>query len=167
MNKQGVKSMDAEELNQKLAEQRAEIGMQFQARIAAILDWLEGDLGDAVAESIDRMVARDMHAEWSQLAEKEGSNTIDDLVHLLWEPMQEMGVAYTVEKTDEGVQMHVTQCPFADFARETDNAKWAYRLYCASDPHIVTGFNPQIGFRRTKTLVEGDDCCDHFYSMKT
>jgi predicted ArsR family transcriptional regulator len=158
--------VNTEELNQKLAEQRTEMGVQFRARIAAILDWLEADLGDEVAESIDRMVARDMHVEWSQLAEKEGSNTIDDLVRLLWEPMQEMGVAYTVEKTDEGVQMCVTQCPFADFARQTDNAKWAYRLYCASDPHIVAGFNPQIGFRRTKTLVEGGDCCDHFYYMK-
>lgn len=39
-------------------------------------------------------------------------------------------------------------------------------IFCAGDPYIVEGFNPKMGFKRTKTLTLGDDCCDHFYYYK-
>ncbi|MFW9789019.1 MAG: L-2-amino-thiazoline-4-carboxylic acid hydrolase, partial [Candidatus Thorarchaeota archaeon] len=38
--------------------------------------------------------------------------------------------------------------------------------FCNEDEHIVAGFNPSIKFSRTKTLMEGHDCCDHCYVMK-
>jgi hypothetical protein len=28
------------------------------------------------------------------------------------------------------------------------------------------GYNPRIAFKRTKTLMEGDDYCDHFYGYR-
>ena len=41
-----------------------------------------------------------------------------------------------------------------------------YQHTCSVDECIATTFNPQIGFRRTKTLMQGDEYCDHFYYMK-
>jgi hypothetical protein len=49
-----------------------------------------------------------------------------------------------------------------DVVREA--LEWGYALHCAQDPHIIAGFNPAIGFRQTRWLMRGDDCCDHFYS---
>ncbi|MFC2012727.1 L-2-amino-thiazoline-4-carboxylic acid hydrolase [Chloroflexota bacterium] len=31
---------------------------------------------------------------------------------------------------------------------------------------MASAFNPDIGFQRTKTLMRGDDCCDHIYYLK-
>jgi len=28
------------------------------------------------------------------------------------------------------------------------------------------GLNPAIEFTRTKTLMQGDDCCDHAYALR-
>jgi len=34
---------------------------------------------------------------------------------------------------------------------------------CEADGPIAAAFNPRIRFQRTKTLMEGNDCCDHVY----
>jgi len=39
-------------------------------------------------------------------------------------------------------------------------------MFCQNDFYIAEGFNSKIGLKRTKTLMEGHDCCDHFYYMK-
>jgi hypothetical protein len=41
-------------------------------------------------------------------------------------------------------------------------ADWLYALVCASDPYTAASFDG-IRFERTKTLMQGDDCCDHAY----
>ncbi len=64
-------------------------------------------------------------ARWASVAEREQSNTIRDLVRILWEPFRNQGAEFTAE-----------------------------------------GFNLGIKFRRTKTLMEGDDCCDHRYTVE-
>jgi len=37
---------------------------------------------------------------------------------------------------------------------------------CEGDGPAVSAFNPAIGFHRTKTLMMGDDYCDHSYYLK-
>jgi hypothetical protein len=34
---------------------------------------------------------------------------------------------------------------------------------CECDGPAAAAFNPAVRFRRTKTLMAGDDCCDHVY----
>ncbi|MCP4214504.1 MAG: L-2-amino-thiazoline-4-carboxylic acid hydrolase [bacterium] len=36
---------------------------------------------------------------------------------------------------------------------------------CRDEPH-ARGFNSQLKLVRTKTLMEGDDCCDFRYYLK-
>ncbi len=95
-----------------------------------------------------------------------GKNSIDDLVNVLWEPLREKGYAFTLEKTEPGVQVNCTACPFATMYRSLGGAEWGYALYCAVDEDLTKAFNPEIGFKRTKTLMEGHSNCDHFYFMR-
>ena len=37
---------------------------------------------------------------------------------------------------------------------------------CEGDGPAAAAFNPAIRFSRTKTLMEGDDCCDHVYYVE-
>ncbi|TFH07921.1 MAG: hypothetical protein E4H14_07485 [Candidatus Thorarchaeota archaeon] len=42
---------------------------------------------------------------------------------------------------------------------------WGYSLYCVDDEYMVMGFNPKMEFTRSKTLMEGHDCCNHCYRL--
>ena len=98
--------------------------------------------------------------EWSKIAENAGDNSIESLIKQLWETRQG---EYTLEETDVGFQVTCTKCIGADIARRLGIADESYTFSCAADPFIVEGFNPNIGFKRTKTLMQSHDCCDHFY----
>jgi hypothetical protein len=39
-------------------------------------------------------------------------------------------------------------------------------LSCARDFALINGFNPNITLKRTKTLMEGADCCDFRYRVQ-
>jgi hypothetical protein len=83
-------------------------------------------------------------------------------VRLLWEPLPELGFDFGSEPRPGGVQFCVTRCPQAELAARLNAADWLYALVCASDPYTAASFDG-IRFERTKTLMQGDDCCDHAY----
>jgi len=113
---------------------------------------------------IEKVCEDETSAYWRELARSEGG-TLDDLVRMLWAPLPELGFEFTSESRPNGLQFCVTRCPHATLAAGIGGsaAAWLYALVCAGDPHIAAAFDPPIGFRRTKTLMQGDDCCDHAY----
>ncbi len=123
------------------------------------------EYGDKFTEFLEIIVASNMRQLWSAFSQVEESHNIDDLIRLLWEPLRDK-LEFTVEKLNNGVQVYCTSCSFADVGKKINGAKWIRCLVCNGDPHIVEAFNPQIGLRVTKTLMQGDDCCDHFYFLK-
>jgi hypothetical protein len=62
--------------------------------------------------------------------------------------------------------MRCTKCPAYEMAKDMNATEWLYHHICSIDEYVVSGFNPKIGFTRTKTLMQGDDYCDHYYYMK-
>lgn len=136
--------------------------MEFQARVDD-LKALKEAFGEQVTSIILSERGKKVETQWAQIAQEVGRNDIQALKDTLWKWVQEVGFEFTSEDTPEGTQFTVTRCPIADMAREINEADWGYTCYCADDPHIVAGFNQEIGFKRTKTLMEGDDCCNHFY----
>jgi predicted ArsR family transcriptional regulator len=137
-------------------------GMYIQQQIG-VLDALKAEFGDGVADVVRGKASADACAIFHGLAEKVGDNSINGLVNVLWEPLRTKGYAFTSEAVDGGVRMHCTACPFAAMYRAMGGAEWGYALYCAADADLTKAFNPQIGFRREHTLMEGHDCCDHEY----
>ena len=137
--------------------------------IISLLDKLAKKFGKKkVIVIIEMVVAENIRREWSEIARSEKSNTVDDLVRILLEPLQNgHDFEFTLEKKDNGIQMHCTKCTHVDLAKELNNTEWLYHLICSGDLYIVEGFNPKMGFQRTKTLMEGYECCNHFYFMKT
>jgi len=102
---------------------------------------------------------------WRKKAEEHGDNSIESLIKLLWETLPQ-NFEYTMEKTDAGVQFKCTKCPTADRALRLGVGEYMYYVICKNDWAVAEGFNPNIGFTMTKTLMQGDDCCNHFYYYK-
>jgi predicted ArsR family transcriptional regulator len=154
---------EVESLQKMLAEQGQQMYRDFMVRTIEMLERMKSRFGPDVTDVVDEMVADRTLKQWSGIAQGEQTHTAADLVRLLWEPLATRGFEFTVEETDEGLQILCTKCALSDLAQEIDGAEWMFHLNCGTDPHIVEGFNPKIGFRRSKTLMQGHDCCDHFY----
>lgn len=132
--------------------------------VKELLNELKAISGRDINTLVEDIVAERTRAQWASLAEREKSTTIHDLVRLVWESFTDG--EFTIEKTEDSVQIYCTYCPIAEVFKEIGEKEYGLILFCATDPYIVEGFNSDIEFRRTKTLMGGDDCCDHYYAVK-
>ena len=55
-----------------------------------------------------------------------------------------------------------TRCLWAEAFRALDAADLGLWV-CESDGPAVAAYDPRIRFQRSRTLMAGDDCCDHVY----
>jgi predicted ArsR family transcriptional regulator len=153
-------------MEEKLREQIELFQRRNLEEKAALLNALKQRFGSDVINVVARVVAEQTRQEWAEIARKEERNSIDELIQLAWEPLHAVGYEFTIDHRHDGVQVHCTVCPIYNMTRELGIVEWGYHFHCSKDPQVVEGFNPNIGFRRTKTLMEGYDCCDHFYYIK-
>lgn len=69
------------------------------------------------------------------------------------------------EQTESILKLKVTKCFFAEGMIKLNEKEIGNAFYCAYDIGFCKGLNPDITFTRTKTLMNGDDCCDHCYKI--
>ena len=60
---------------------------------------------------------------------------------------------------------HYTRCMYAEILRELGEPELGL-VICARDEPWVRSYSPGLAFRRTKTLMQGDDVCDHVFSVR-
>lgn len=119
---------------------------------------------ERVVALIARICRKETSEYWGQLARDEGG-TLDDLVRLLWSPLPDMGFEFTSKPLPGGgLEFCVTRCPQAELGRALGAPDWLYAMTCSTDPHAAAAFG--LGFERTKTLMQGHDCCDHTYFVE-
>ena len=66
-----------------------------------------------------------------------------------------------VEETPTTFETKVTECLWAKTFREIGAADIGHALICHPDYADCQGFNPRITMQRSKTLMQGDDHCNH------
>ena len=66
-----------------------------------------------------------------------------------------------VEETDKAVQLNITECLWAKIFREAKASEIGYAAICYPDYAWTSAFNPKMKFIRTKTLMQGHDCCNN------
>lgn len=133
----------------------------------ALLSALKRHFGPQVAEIVARTASDRAFQTWRTIGEASGHRTAAELVRLLWEPLREQGFLFEATSGPEGLRIHCSRCPIAELAHALGDPEWLFHLACGVDEAIAEGFNPDLGLRRTRTLMEGHDCCDHVYFIKT
>lgn len=58
------------------------------------------------------------------------------------------------------------ECLWAKTFRELGAPDLGYALNCSSDFDYARCFNPKLKLTRTKTLMQGDDCCEFIYTWE-
>ena len=76
------------------------------------------------------------------------------------------GHEYEIVRDEEDrVEFEYTRCPWAEpFIRRGEQE--IGRFFCDADCPMVAAFSDELKFDRTKTIIDGDGCCDHCYSRK-
>ncbi len=76
-------------------------------------------------------------------------------------------VAYSiVEDTPETVELKVTKCLWAKTFTDAKQGDLGYAAVCFGDYAHAAGFSKHLSMVRTKTLMQGDDSCNHRYIWK-
>lgn len=71
-----------------------------------------------------------------------------------------------VKATDTAFHYTVKRCRYAETYREMGLGKIGHLLSCNRDGVFCTGYDPRIKLERTKTLMQGDDCCNFEYRLE-
>jgi hypothetical protein len=67
------------------------------------------------------------------------------------------------EETSNKLKLHVTECLWAKVFKEMNATDLGYVLFCQPDFAYAQACNPKIKMIRTKTLMQGDNYCDHTF----
>jgi predicted ArsR family transcriptional regulator len=159
-----------ESVQERIKEREKQVQEQWldicETELAKVLRIMRERFGQEACEALVKANSEGVMQEWRKKAEDNGDNSIKSLIKLLWEPLTSHGFEYTMEETESRYQFNVTKCPGADIALRLGIGEQMYYFRCANDPFIAEGFNSNIGFTMTKTLMQGHDCCNHFYYYK-
>ena len=134
-------------------------------RVNALLERYENEFGKVAEQRVLEIIAEETKAAWESVAEEREDNGVQGIIDTLWESFRNVGGEFTIERTENSAQVHCTRCPMADTYHKIGKPEYGLIFHCSTDPHIVAGFNPDMEFKRTKTLMM-DDCCDHYYHLE-
>ena len=156
-----------ERLQEQAKKMREEFDDMSVSQASQLLKAMKERFGEEAYDVVWEANRKRVKEHWSKMAEEHGDNSIELLIKHIWEPLQNNpDFEFTMERTEAGVQFICTKCPIADRALRLGVGEQVYYFVCKNDFAAAEGVNPNIGFTMTKTLMQGDDCCNHFYYYK-
>ena len=116
---------------------------------------------DRAIETATRVIQDMTREAGRQTAREIGSNTMDDLANVM-SSWSEGGLLEEeiLEQTDKTYFFNVTRCRYAEQYEKLGIKEFGYCLSCCRDEPFIEGFNPNIKFKRTRTIMEGAPHCD-------
>ncbi|MFH1881363.1 MAG: L-2-amino-thiazoline-4-carboxylic acid hydrolase, partial [Planctomycetota bacterium] len=72
-----------------------------------------------------------------------------------------------IEDTSNKLEFKVTECLWAKTFRDTEAPDIGYAVNCHADFAFAEGYSTNLRLVRTKTLMEGHDCCNFRYLWQT
>ncbi len=136
---------------------------EIEAAIAApLIQAFAEELGSERAHAIAARVIENLGEQAGKaLASIAGGNQLEDLDRIL--PFFSAGGALEFESptTEPGrTAINITKCRFTEMYERLGVKELGPLLSCGRDHGLFKGFNPEIEFTRTQTIMEGADHCD-------
>ena len=157
----------------------SEVSILDQRRIEAkfagqLLKTLSAELGEEQARALlaKAIIAMAHEAGREFAARKPGNESganppdLTDYAAIL--PLWEAGGGITiqwVEKSERTLAFNVTRCRYAESYREMGLGEIGDILSCNRDGEFCHGYNPEMRFTRTQTIMKGASHCDFRYTL--
>ena len=141
---------------------------EIEARIAgplieAFMEKFGREETIAVASDIILKLAEE---SGQQLAERCGGNSLENLSNGTGQWSAGGALKRDVlEKTDSKYNYNIVRCKYADMYKELGLEELGFIFSCGRDGKMFGGFNPNIKFERTQTIMQGAAYCDFRLSL--
>lgn len=148
----------------------------FQTRFKGMVEMakeMERELGrEKMLEIVGR--ASDRSAIESFKKQLKGRNPIESFddfallsealaVSLLYSQATTMSME---RKTENSIAFNVTECLWAKTFKDMNEEELGYFICCRPDFAMAEACHQKLRLQRTKTLMQGDDCCNHIWSWE-
>ena len=131
---------------------------------------LEAEIGrDKFHEMLKSVIDVSTKQQVAEMAKRAGSNDMAAFTGLFRAPGSIFERALTfdiVEDTPKAFEVKVKECLWAKTFRDAKAEDLGYILSCYGDYASAQGFNPKMRMIRTKTLMQGDEFCNHRYVLE-
>ena len=148
----------------------AEVFRNAYASDVPIWRGIEKEMGsEKFAAMVKRVIDEAAGREMVELAKRLGKNDLAAYTEIMRKPnrfWQNVLTFQIVEDTPQAFELKVTECLWAKTFRDAKAGDLGYLLSCYGDFASAKGFNPKMRMIRTKTLMQGDDCCNHRYVIE-
>ncbi len=141
---------------------------EIEARIAGpLIEAFAAEIGREKTIEIASQVILELAEESGRnLAERCGGNS---LAHLAAGTGQwSAGGALqrdVIEKSDSIYNYNIVRCKYAEMYKQLGLANLGFVLSCGRDGKMFGGFNPNIDFNRSQTIMQGAEHCDFRLSL--
>lgn len=124
-------------------------------KLIALLKQHSTEQGRQMGKMMAQRLGKNDFAELKKLFSQENPNFKSTLTMTL------------TEDTDTVHELKVTECLWADTFVKANAGELGFAAVCFADYASATAFNPKIEMVRDKTLMQGHDCCNHRYLLKS
>ena len=127
---------------------------------------LEGFMGKEKAhETVEKVFERLAIDQTKKQAEEKPINNFEEYKNAykesLNQPLASHAVNLTiVEETSKKLSVNITECLFAKTFKEMNAMDLGYLMFCKPDFATTKISHPKLKLTRTKTLMQGDECCN-------
>jgi hypothetical protein len=137
--------------------------------IKPIYEEMVQSLGKAKArEILGNAIRKNAIEHGRRLAEKEppGGNDLAGFARLLpnWQKQDALRID-VLESSERRFDFNVVRCRYAEMYREMGIGEIGDLLSCGRDGAFCAGYNADIEFRRTQTIMGGANHCDFRYKL--
>ena len=132
---------------------------------------LSNQIGEEKAlQQVQKTISEYYAKEAKEILEKNPINKLQDYIDMFAsfesDFMKNTFIYEVLESTERKHDFNVTFCPYAIVFREMGSPELGYAWWCNNDFVYIDTVGPKVKLVRTKTLMQGDDCCDFRYSWE-
>jgi hypothetical protein len=139
---------------------------EIEARILApVVDALGEEFGrQRVIEIVRDVIVGLAREQGRAMAEARQDASLSSFAGTLEPWTRDGALTMTVrQQTDEELAFDVTRCRYAEMYRALGIPELGAVLSCNRDAALIEGFNPEVDFSRTQTIMGGASHCDFRY----
>ena len=131
-----------------------------------LLDRLAEQFGPDVYETAREAIVAIARDQGAALAELVGDTTLTAFASAMDAWSADGALETEVrERSDEVFAFDVVRCRYAEMYRALGLAELGSTLSCNRDGSLIEGFNPEVVFTRTQTIMDGADHCDFRFEL--
>ena len=142
---------------------------EIEARILKpFFEAVAAELGEEKTRGLLRDIVVNAAQDAGRAMRRETEGNSLEMFAAQWEPWFRGGALEIdeLERSENTWAFNVTRCRYAELYRSLGMSDLGATLSCNRDAALIEGYDAEVSFERTQTIMAGASCCDFRYKRK-